>query len=69
MYDEFEALKFRCEAEMALHDSANQNTRMLNYQGKDFAPVLDPTWNHPHRPAPKPRYKLNPAQLRRMQVV
>lgn len=69
MYDEFKALKERCEVEMASHDRAGCDLRMLNYQGKDFAPVLDPTWNHSHRPAPKPRYKLNPAQLRRMRVV
>ena len=68
MYDAT-ALKLRCEKEMAGHDSASQDIRILNYQGKDSAPGLYTTWNHPHRPAPKPRYTLNPAQLRRMRVI
>lgn len=60
--------KKRCEAEMAYHDRADHDRRMLNYAGKDFAPTLDPEWNRQHRAAPKPRYTLSPAQLRRMQI-
>lgn len=69
MYDEFKALKYRCEQEMFGHDTASYDQRMLNYSGKDFTSTLDPEWRQPHRAAPKPRYKLNPAQLRRMRVI
>lgn len=65
MYDEFKALKERCEQELFYHDSASHDQRMLNYSGKGLTSALDPEWRHPHRPAPKPQYKLNPAQLRR----
>jgi len=66
---DFEALKQRCEAEMNRHDSVGREKRMLNYSGKDFAPVLDPEWNRQHRAAPKPRYTLSPVQLRRMRSI
>lgn len=66
---DFAALKQRCEAEMSNHDSASVDQRLLNYAGKGFAPVLDPEWNRENRTAPKSRYTLSPAQLRRIRSI
>ena len=69
MYEtDFAALKQRCVAEMAYHDRADHDQRMMNYSGKGVTDFLDPAWNRQHRAAPKPRYTLSPAQLRRMQI-
>ena len=66
---EFAALKQHCEAELYKHDRADHDKRMLNYAGEGVTPVLDPAWNQQNRAAPKPRYVLSPAQLRRMRII
>lgn len=56
---------------MERHDSASRNERMKAYAGigGDYTKrEYDPNWNKQVRPAPRPRYILSPAQLRRMGI-
>jgi hypothetical protein len=62
-------IALRCRLDMQKHDSLSLENRMINYTTNGLWEVVDPTWNRQNRPAPKPRYKLSPAQLRRMRII
>lgn len=54
---------------MEAHDTSSTDQRMRGYAGIGIIKIMrDPNWNRPNKPAPKPRYRLSPAQLRRMGI-